>query len=120
MSMSRADRSGFAAWWWTIDRVALVAMLALIAIGLMLAFAASPAATGGAVDGGRFPLRREADRVRRHRGCVILVFDFDSVVTRDQAVRRHRLRAGADRLRRWCLFTGSEVWAPSAGSISAG
>ena len=43
--ISRADRSDFAAWWWTIDRAALVSMLALIAIGLMLAFAASPAAT---------------------------------------------------------------------------
>jgi len=43
--ISRTDRSGFASWWWTIDRVALLSMLALIAIGLMLAFAASPAAT---------------------------------------------------------------------------
>ena len=33
-------------WWWTIDRVALAGMLALMAIGLVLAFAASPAATG--------------------------------------------------------------------------
>ena len=46
MSLSRSDRSGFAAWWWTVDRVALIAIAALIAIGLMLAFAASPAATG--------------------------------------------------------------------------
>lgn len=45
MTLSRADRSGFAEWWWTIDRVALLSMLALIGIGLMLAFAASPAAT---------------------------------------------------------------------------
>jgi cell division protein FtsW len=48
------DRSGFAAWWWTIDRIALFAMLALIAIGLMLAFAASPAATGGPLTAGDF------------------------------------------------------------------
>ncbi len=47
MSLSRADRSGFATWWWTIDRTALGFMLALIAIGLMLAFAASPAESGG-------------------------------------------------------------------------
>ena len=52
--MNRADRSSFAAWWWTVDRVALLAMLALIGIGLMLAFAASPAATGGPVTGGDF------------------------------------------------------------------
>src|SRR5689334_11090488 len=43
--MSRDSRSRFADWWWEVDRVALIAMLALIAIGLMLAFAASPAAT---------------------------------------------------------------------------
>jgi cell division protein FtsW len=54
MSLSRADKSGFAAWWWTIDRVALFAMLALITIGLILAFAASPAATGGPLTAGDF------------------------------------------------------------------
>ena len=32
-------------WWWEIDRVALLCMLSLLAIGLVLAFAASPAAT---------------------------------------------------------------------------
>ena len=54
MSLSRMDRSGFSAWWWTIDRIALFSMLALIAIGLMLAFAASPAATGGPLTAGDF------------------------------------------------------------------
>ncbi len=54
MTLSRADRSSFATWWWTIDKVALLAMLALIGIGLMLAFAASPAATGGPVTAGDF------------------------------------------------------------------
>jgi cell division protein FtsW len=51
---SRADRSSYASWWWTIDRVALVLMLMLITIGLMLAFAASPAATGGPLTAGDF------------------------------------------------------------------
>jgi cell division protein FtsW len=54
MSLSRADRTSFAAWWWTVDRVAFFAMLGLIAIGLMLAFAASPAATGGPMTAGDF------------------------------------------------------------------
>ena len=54
MNLSRADRSGFADWWWTVDRLALAAMLALIAIGLMLAFAASPAASGGPLTEGDF------------------------------------------------------------------
>ncbi|HEY0302314.1 MAG TPA: FtsW/RodA/SpoVE family cell cycle protein, partial [Rhizomicrobium sp.] len=51
---SRADRSTYSSWWWTIDRVALLLMLALITIGLMLAFAASPAATGGPLTAGDF------------------------------------------------------------------
>lgn len=54
MSLSRADRSGFAGWWWTVDRVALFAILSLLAIGVLLAFAASPAATGGSVSAGDF------------------------------------------------------------------
>ncbi|MBV9331944.1 MAG: FtsW/RodA/SpoVE family cell cycle protein [Alphaproteobacteria bacterium] len=54
MSLSRMDRGGFSAWWWTIDRIAMFAMLGLISIGLMLAFAASPAATGGPFTAGDF------------------------------------------------------------------
>ena len=54
MSFSRAQKGGFADWWMTIDRTALCAVLGLIAIGLMLAFAASPAATGGPLSGGDF------------------------------------------------------------------
>lgn len=52
--MNRANRSGFSDWWWTVDRLALATMLALIAIGLMLAFAASPAASGGPLTEGDF------------------------------------------------------------------
>jgi cell division protein FtsW len=52
--INRSDRSGFAAWWFTIDRVTLVIVLSLIAIGLMLAFAASPASTGGPLTSGDF------------------------------------------------------------------
>jgi cell division protein FtsW len=54
MNLSRANRSEFSDWWWTVDRLALAAMLALIAIGLMLAFAASPAASGGPLTEGDF------------------------------------------------------------------
>lgn len=43
MNFSRADRSRLAAWWFTVDRVLLSAILALILIGLMLSLAASPA-----------------------------------------------------------------------------
>ncbi len=51
---SRADNSVFARWWWTVDRTALLGILGLIAIGLVLAFAASPAATGGSQTAGNF------------------------------------------------------------------
>jgi cell division protein FtsW len=52
--VNRADRSGFANWWFTVDRLALFLMLALIGIGLTLAFAASPAITGGPLTAGDF------------------------------------------------------------------
>ena len=52
--INRADKSGFANWWFTVDRVALLCMLALAGIGLMLAFAASPAITGGPLTAGDF------------------------------------------------------------------
>ena len=54
MSISRADKGGFANWWFTVDKVALTGMGLLIAIGLMLAFAASPAITGGPFSPGDF------------------------------------------------------------------
>ena len=54
MSISRADKGGFASWWFTVDKVALLTMGALIGIGLMLAFAASPAITGGPLTAGDF------------------------------------------------------------------
>jgi cell division protein FtsW len=52
--INRSDRSGFSAWWFTVDRTAFFLVLALIAIGLMLAFAASPAITGGPLTAGDF------------------------------------------------------------------
>lgn len=54
MNLGRANRSEISDWWWTVDRVALAAMLALIGIGLMLAVAASPAASGSPLIGGNF------------------------------------------------------------------
>ncbi|MGQ0741033.1 MAG: FtsW/RodA/SpoVE family cell cycle protein [Alphaproteobacteria bacterium] len=54
MSFARTDNSGLARWWWTIDRVTFACVLALIAIGLVLACAASPAATGSADSAGDF------------------------------------------------------------------
>lgn len=52
--MDRSDTSGLANWWFSIDRVALSCILMLFAIGLVLAFAASPAITGGPLTAGDF------------------------------------------------------------------
>ncbi|MFS2327071.1 putative lipid II flippase FtsW [Brucella sp. H1_1004] len=41
--VSRVDRGAVANWWWTIDRYFLAACLALMGLGVLLSFAASPA-----------------------------------------------------------------------------
>ncbi|MEW5964276.1 MAG: putative peptidoglycan glycosyltransferase FtsW [Pseudomonadota bacterium] len=43
MRISRADRSRLAEWWFTVDTVLLSAILVLVAAGLVLSLAASPA-----------------------------------------------------------------------------
>lgn len=43
MRVSRADRSRVAEWWFTVDHVLLGAILAIVAAGLILSLAASPA-----------------------------------------------------------------------------
>ena len=40
--VSRVERTPFAAWWWTVDRLMLVALLALMLAGIVLSLAASP------------------------------------------------------------------------------
>src|ERR1700722_1105341 len=40
--VSRAQRTPFAAWWWTVDRPMLAALIALMLAGLILSLAASP------------------------------------------------------------------------------
>jgi len=52
--MNRTSRNLMAEWWWTVDRLAFIAVVMLIGIGLTLAFAASPAATGGPFTEGNF------------------------------------------------------------------
>lgn len=42
MRVTRADRSSFADWWWTVDRFLLAALLTLMISGIVLSFAASP------------------------------------------------------------------------------
>lgn len=43
MSLSRTDKSRFAQWWFTVDHVLIWAFMGLIATGLVLSLAASPA-----------------------------------------------------------------------------
>ncbi|HEX2840098.1 putative peptidoglycan glycosyltransferase FtsW [Hyphomicrobium sp.] len=43
MKFSRADRSRLAEWWFTVDHVLLYAILVIVAAGLVLSIAASPA-----------------------------------------------------------------------------
>ena len=43
MKFSRADRSRLAEWWFTVDHVLLYAILIVVAAGLVLSIAASPA-----------------------------------------------------------------------------
>ena len=40
--VSRLERTHFAAWWWTVDRPLLAALLALVLAGVLLSLAASP------------------------------------------------------------------------------
>lgn len=42
MQISRADRSVFAQWWFTVDRVVLLVAFVLIGVGLVLSLASSP------------------------------------------------------------------------------
>ncbi len=44
--IDRAGKSSFVNWWFTVDRMALLLIAVLMGIGLMLAYAASPAVTG--------------------------------------------------------------------------
>ena len=44
MNLTRADRSLFTQWWFTVDRLQLTAVMALIAVGVVVSLAASPSA----------------------------------------------------------------------------
>ena len=44
MKLTRADRSLFTQWWFTVDRVQLTAVMVLIVVGVVVSLAASPSA----------------------------------------------------------------------------
>ncbi len=41
--ISRAERTPFGEWWWTVDRLLLAALFGLMLAGIVLSLAASPA-----------------------------------------------------------------------------
>jgi len=44
--VSRAQRTPFGEWWWTVDRFSLAAVGALLLAGIVLSLAASPPVAG--------------------------------------------------------------------------
>jgi cell division protein FtsW len=44
--VSRVERTAFANWWWTVDRLMLAALFALMLGGIVLSLAASPPVAG--------------------------------------------------------------------------
>ena len=45
--VSRAQRTPFGEWWWTVDKLTLAAIGALMLAGVVLSLAASPPVAGG-------------------------------------------------------------------------
>jgi cell division protein FtsW len=105
--VSRAKRSAVSDWWWTTDRVALVAILMLFTIGLVLAFAASPAATGGPMTEGDF---RYAAKQIAFAAVAVVILAATSVQTpRTIKIAAVIIWIAALVLSVATLFAGSEV-----------
>ncbi len=81
--LSRANRSALSEWWWTIDRWTVVAVLALVALGIILTLAASPAVANRlSLDGFHFVYRQAVFLVP----ALIIIFGISFLSTRQ--VRR--------------------------------
>jgi len=105
--MSRARPGTFSEWWWTTDRVALVAILALFAIGLVLAFAASPAATGGPMTEGDF--RYAAKQIAFAAIAIVILAATSVMQPRAIKITAATIWIIALTLSLTTLFAGSEV-----------
>ena len=105
--MNRAKRSAVSDWWWSTDRVALVAIIMLFAVGLVLAFAASPAATGGPMTEGDF---RYALKQIAFAAVALGILAVTSMMTpRSIKLASAAIWIGALALSAVTLFAGSEV-----------
>lgn len=81
--ISRANRSALSEWWWTIDRWTVVAVLALVSLGIILTLAASPAVANRlSLDAFHFVYRQAVFLVP----ALILIFGISFLSTRQ--VRR--------------------------------
>jgi cell division protein FtsW len=135
MPLSRADNSLLAEWWFTVDRQLLTALLVLVAVGILLSIAASPA-VAQRIDVGAFHF------VFRH-----LLFALAGVMlllavslSRPAMIRRISLVVGAAALammvlvlligperngaQRWLVLLGqqiqpSELWKPAFTVLTA-
>ncbi|HLY05912.1 MAG TPA: FtsW/RodA/SpoVE family cell cycle protein [Rhizomicrobium sp.] len=105
--MSRAQCSPVSDWWWATDRVALVAIIALFAIGLVLAFAASPAATGGPMTEGDF--RYAAKQIAFAAIAVVILAGTSVMTPRTIKITAAAIWILALALSVVTLFAGSEV-----------
>jgi cell division protein FtsW len=106
MRLSRADRSLLAEWWFTVDKTLLTVNLSLVAVGLVLSLAASPAV---AVKKGLSPLHF----VERHLifAATGLVLLFAVSLLTPRGVRRLALVvfATAVAMMAMVLVTGQEI-----------
>lgn len=105
--MTRSDRRGAGALWRTMDRTALVSIVVLFALGLMLAFAASPAATGGPLTEGDF--RYAAKQIAFAAIAVMLLGVVSVLPLRTIKLSAAVIYAIAVLASAMVLFTGNEV-----------
>lgn len=105
--MNRANSSTVSDWWWTTDRIALIVVIALFAIGLVLAFAASPAATGGPMTEGDF--RYAAKQIGFAGIAVVILASTSLLKPRTIKIVAAAIWMVALALSLSTLFAGSEV-----------
>ncbi|MDA0305057.1 MAG: putative peptidoglycan glycosyltransferase FtsW [Proteobacteria bacterium] len=116
-AIARTDTSLVTRWWWTVDRLTLAALAAIIATGAVLTLAASPAVAERI----GFDTFHFARRQFLFLGLAVAVIFATSFLT-DKGVRRLAvaIMAGAVVLMIATLFVGAEIkgasrWLPVAG-----
>lgn len=73
MRFARIDQSPVARWWWTVDRASLAALAALLAFGVVLSLAASPAVAERLGYDGLHFFRREVAALPFSVGLIFVV-----------------------------------------------